>query len=112
MKKVIVTTSWDDGHKLDIKLAKLLKKYGIKGTFYVSPKNHELSKKDRLSNAEIKSLSKDFEIGAHTMTHPHLTRIAPDKAFQEIKESKEYLESIIDKKVNSFCYPYGDFNEK
>src|SRR6185437_13933944 len=111
-KKLIVTTSWDDGHKLDIKLAKLLKKYGIKGTFYVSPKNHELDKNKRLTNAEIKTLSKDFEIGAHSMTHPHLTKIATNIAYNEIKESKEYLERIIGKKVLSFCYPYGDFNNK
>jgi hypothetical protein len=34
---IYVTTSWDDGHKLDMKLAVLLKKYGIKGTFYICP---------------------------------------------------------------------------
>lgn len=32
-KQIIVTTSWDDGHKLDLKLAKLLEKHEIRGTF-------------------------------------------------------------------------------
>ena len=31
----IVTTSWDDGNKLDLKLAALLDKYGLVGTFYI-----------------------------------------------------------------------------
>ena len=49
MKKTIVTTSWDDGHKLDLKLAALLKKYNIKGTFYISPHDNEFSKNELLS---------------------------------------------------------------
>ncbi len=85
MKKVIVTTSWDDGHKLDIRLALLLKKYGIKGTFYVSPENHEFKKADRLTKAMIKTISNNFEIGAHTMTHPHLSKISLEHANSEIK---------------------------
>jgi len=60
MNKIIVTTSWDDGHKFDIRLAKLLDKYGLKGTFYIT-KNFQ----GRLSKEEIKSISKNHEIGAH-----------------------------------------------
>ena len=33
---LIVTTSWDDGHKCDLTLKKLLDKYGVKGTFYAT----------------------------------------------------------------------------
>jgi peptidoglycan-N-acetylglucosamine deacetylase len=112
MKKVIVTTSWDDGHKLDIKLASLLKKYGINGTFYVSPQDKEYKKEKLLSDQEIKQLSQKFEIGAHTMTHPHLTKISLKKANKEILDSKKYLERITGKKVFSFCYPYGEYNNE
>ena len=35
-KDLIVTTSWDDGQKVDLKLAKLLIKYDVKGTFYIT----------------------------------------------------------------------------
>ena len=48
MKKIVVTTSWDDGHILDLKLSNLLTKYNIKGTFYLSPKDREIKEKDRL----------------------------------------------------------------
>jgi len=112
MKKIIVTTSWDDGHKLDIRLANLLKKYGIKATFYISPQDHEYKREDLLSKNEIKNLAKDFEIGAHTMTHPHLSKIPLEKADYEISESKKYLEKVIGRKIMSFCYPYGDYNQK
>jgi len=111
-KQVIVTTSWDDGHMLDLKLAKLLKKYGIKGTFYVSPQNREFRRNHLLTNRDILDLSRDFEIGAHTMTHPRLTRVSEDKASYEITESKKYLEKIISKEVMCFSYPEGKYNNR
>jgi peptidoglycan/xylan/chitin deacetylase (PgdA/CDA1 family) len=112
MKKIIVTTSWDDGHKLDIRLASLLKKYDIKATFYISPKDHEYKKADLLNDDEVKNLAKDFEIGAHTIIHPNLANVSIDQATLEINESKKYLEKLINKKVTSFCYPYGAFKKE
>lgn len=111
-KQVIVTTSWDDGHKLDLKLSKLLKKYNIKGTFYVSPRNREFKKEDLLTDKEIVELSKDFEIGAHTITHPRLTKISLEEAKKEIVDSKKYLEKLLGKEIKSFCYPGGDYNKE
>jgi peptidoglycan-N-acetylglucosamine deacetylase len=111
-KQVIVTTSWDDGHRLDIRLAKLLKRYGIRGTFYISPKNREFREEYLLSDEEIIKQSRDFEIGAHTISHPKLTKITEKQAFMEIVESKKYLENLTKMKVKCFCYPYGKYNDK
>jgi peptidoglycan-N-acetylglucosamine deacetylase len=112
MNRVIVTTSWDDGHKLDLKLARMLKHYNIKATFYISPQSTELPAAERLTAEEIRYIAEDFEIGAHTMTHPHLDRIDARTARREIIDSKEMLELITGKPVSSFCYPYGDHNEE
>lgn len=30
-----ITTSWDDGHPLDLRVAELLSEYHLQGTFYV-----------------------------------------------------------------------------
>lgn len=110
MKKIIVTTSWDDGHILDIKLANLLKKYAIKGTFYISPEDNRRSVEERLNKEQILELSKSFEIGGHTMTHVQLDQISIEKARIEIKESKQFLESIVGRSIKSFCYPWGKYN--
>jgi len=107
---VIITTSWDDGHKLDLKLAQLLKKYNLKGTFYISPSNREWRKNDLLTDKEVNDLSSEFEIGSHTMTHKRLTKIGEKEVRSELVNSKIYLEKITKKKIISFCYPYGDFN--
>ncbi|MGO9500640.1 MAG: glycosyltransferase [Streptosporangiaceae bacterium] len=112
MKPVIVTTSWDDGHKLDLKLAGMLKHYDIKATFYISPRTTEFQGADRLTAEEIRYIAQDFEIGAHTMTHPHLSRLDAATAQREIVASKEALELITGKPLRSFCYPYGDYNRE
>lgn len=111
MKKVMVTTSWDDGHVLDLKLAALLNQHAIKGTFYISPKNRTFGTSELLSDEQVIQLSQNFEIGAHTMTHPKLSTIRYDEAEKEMRESKEYLEHLIRKPVESFCYPSGDYNK-
>jgi len=109
---ICVTTSWDDGHKLDIRLAALLKKYGIRGTFYVCPQDREFKKEDLLDSEDILSISKDFEIGGHTITHPHLTTVTTSRADEEISQSKAYLEELLQQAVTAFCYPYGDYNDE
>jgi glycosyltransferase involved in cell wall biosynthesis/peptidoglycan/xylan/chitin deacetylase (PgdA/CDA1 family) len=112
MKQVLVTTSWDDGHLLDIRLAELLKKYDLQGTFYISPQDREFAASKLLKTSQIKKLSRSFEIGAHTMTHPRLSKISDELAYREILDSKQHLERIIDSKVICFCYPGGNYRKR
>src|SRR3989344_6003683 len=98
-----VTTSWDDGDILDTKLAELLSRYGMKGTFYITKQYRE----KRLSEDEILAISKNHEIGAHTLTHPDLRKLSKEEKMREIKGSKEWLEDMLGKEVVSFCYPSG-----
>jgi peptidoglycan-N-acetylglucosamine deacetylase len=111
MKTVIVTTSWDDGHKCDLRLARMLKQYGLKATFYVSPWNHEFTEQDLLTQGEIRQISADFEIGAHTVTHRRLPAISHKQAEEEISGSKIMLEKVTGKPVNTFCYPGGAYKD-
>ena len=108
MKSYVVTTSWDDGHKLDLKLARLLQKYNIKGTFYISP----FYLKDRLSETEIKELDRYHEVAAHTLTHVDLTSIPTNEAEKEVGGSKLYLEKVLGHEINMFCYPKGRYNRR
>lgn len=108
-KVTIITTSWDDGDPLDLRMAELLDKHGLRGTFYVPLKRegHAI-----MSNNEICCIQKKgMEIGAHTLTHPVLTKLHPDSVFKELTESKKILEDIVGEPVLSFCYPGGKFNK-
>lgn len=51
-------------------------------------------------------------IGAHTLTHPKLTKITEAEARREIRDSRKKLEDIFGVEVTHFCYPYGDHNER
>jgi peptidoglycan/xylan/chitin deacetylase (PgdA/CDA1 family) len=109
MSAVVVTTSWDDGHKHDLRLAGLLKEHGLKGTFYISPRNQEFSRDDLLTPRDVSDLGDDFEIGAHTVTHPRLPTISLEQAKAEIVDSKAMLEDMTGKEVGTFCYPGGAY---
>jgi peptidoglycan/xylan/chitin deacetylase (PgdA/CDA1 family) len=109
MSRTIVTTSWDDGHTLDLRLAALLKKYDLAATFYIAPRNCELNPTERLTSDQISAIANDFEIGAHTMTHPLLSDASDIRAREEIIRSKAYLEQIVGRPVKCFCYPRGNY---
>jgi len=103
-------TSWDDGYLLDLRVADLLDRYGAKGTFYVCPKSQH--GQQMMSEEQIKTLSGRHTIGAHTLTHPHLTRISEAHATQEIRGSKTWVEGVTGKPCTMFCYPYGAVNPR
>ena len=46
------------------------------------------------------------------MTHPILTKISERDAFNEIIDSKKYLEKLLGEEVRCFCYPCGKYNKK
>lgn len=49
-------------------------------------------------------------IGAHTQTHPVLTRRWPWRAYQEMRQSKRKIEEVLGRRVRHFSYPYGRNN--
>jgi peptidoglycan/xylan/chitin deacetylase (PgdA/CDA1 family) len=108
--QILITTSWDDGHELDTKMAAFLADHGYSGTFYVSPLSREIPPRNRISDSSLRDLSARFEVGCHTLTHPHLTRISSTDAAHEISDGKRAVEDMIGQVVSSFCYPYGDYN--
>ena len=58
---------------------------------------------------QIKSFG--HEIGSHTQTHPNLTALSPAKLHAEVFDSKTDLTSTMGiSGVNTFIYPYGDYN--
>jgi peptidoglycan/xylan/chitin deacetylase (PgdA/CDA1 family) len=56
-------------------------------------------------------LSLGFEIGAHTLSHPRLSRIPLTQAKNEIVSSKKKLEDLFGTPVKHFAYPWGDYND-
>ncbi len=107
MSKLIVTTSWDDGSKFDLKLARLLEKYSIKGTFYIPQTYLD----NPLKENEIRILDKGHEVGSHTLSHVVLTHVSLEEARRQIDGSKRYLEELLGHHKYVLCYPKGCYND-
>ena len=107
-----ITTSWDDGGILDIKIAELLSRYNLPGTFY--PVVDWIGKEGYMSWQQIIELDKKgFNIGSHTMSHPQdLKPLFDEQLFFEIQNSKDLIETALGHKISSFCYPRGRFDER
>ena len=108
-KKIIVTTSWDDGYPLDYKIAELLDKYKINATFYVPIRNAEYPVMD---TAALNNIATKFEIGGHTVNHIYLNTLNKDAANYEVSTCKTMLQNRLGKEIEAFCYPGGKYSQR
>jgi peptidoglycan/xylan/chitin deacetylase (PgdA/CDA1 family) len=62
--------------------------------------------------SELRELAQSelIEIGAHSVTHPPLSRRSEKEQWTEIHSSRMQLGNIPDQPVDSFAYPYGDYD--
>lgn len=109
-----IKLSCDDGCASDVRVAALAKKYGVECVFYWPVEWHSLAYDngyEPLNYEEAITISKDFEVGSHTITHRHLTKIAEVEAAGEIMESKFLLHRLFGQKITKFAPPRGYTND-
>jgi len=105
-----VILSFDDGWKNEYEYAfPLLKKHGMKGTFFIYTNPIDHKKPHWVSWDEVVEMDKaGMEIGGHSRTHPVLTKITTDAGLdKEIMGSKKILESHLGHPIYAFAYPFG-----
>ena len=120
-KTVVIT--FDDGYKDNyIYAAPILQRYGMPATFFITSGYIDTDKVfpwDMQSNVqhplmtweEVNKLSQDgFDIGAHTENHVILGEISLEKAKSDVVNSKRRIENEINKRVQTFAYPFGRKN--
>ncbi len=63
-----------------------------------------------MNNAELLKMdnSPAAKIGAHTVSHTPLSILNYNEQYEEIKISKEFLESFLNHSVKYFSYPFGN----
>ena len=121
-KKFIIT--FDDGYKdLIINALPILKKYNFKATCLIVSnligKSNMWDEHDNnIKNKELMNLSdihfwikNGMCVGSHSKNHKKLTLLNKKDAADEIINSKNELETLTGTSINSFCYPYGLYNE-
>jgi peptidoglycan/xylan/chitin deacetylase (PgdA/CDA1 family) len=66
-----------------------------------------------LSWTEIREMQRaGVTFGAHTLTHPDLTRIPEPEVETEMRASKAMIEDRLETVVSCFAYPYGRYDER
>jgi peptidoglycan/xylan/chitin deacetylase (PgdA/CDA1 family) len=121
--------SLDDNYSSWLQLLPIFERHKVRATFFVNSwpfrdrvsasevhgylqrlglRDAELAQETTLSTAELREIAAaGHTIGAHTHTHPVLTSLPRTAAEEEIRISKEELESLLGCPVNHFAYPFG-----
>lgn len=113
MDKPKLILSVDDGCASDVKVAELAKANNLQCTFYIPVDWHSLAYEngyEPLTYPQANTIASEFEIGSHTITHRHLTKLSIDEVEKEVIESRYILMALFDQPIKKFCYPRGYTN--
>ncbi len=123
-KKPIILT-FDDGYEDNyLNLLPLLKKHQAKAVIYClgdrSIQSNIWDEKlgepraNLMNGSQIKECHDSglIEIASHGLKHQHLPSLNEADTDEEFKLSKQNLEQLINEKIVSFAYPYGDYGER
>ena len=116
----ILTFSYDDGTKQDIRLAELFHKYGMKATFNLNSglfgREKELIRCDvpvrwdQIQANDVKHVYEGHEVAAHTLTHPLLPKQTDEEVIRQVEEDRRALSALCGYEVVGFAYPGGGTN--
>lgn len=86
----------------------MLEEHDIVGTFF------SVGSWARKYPEMLKKLSDSgrFEIGTHSNTHPHMSKLSELDVRMELTASIESIEAVTGKKVELFRAPYGEYDNK
>ena len=107
-KPILIT--FDDTREEQFSIgATEMKKYGIKGVFFVM--TVAINRPGYMSKEQIKSLSDSGNtVAAHTWDHHMVTKYTGDDWNLQLVKPKAKLEEIIGKPISDFAYPFGLWN--
>lgn len=107
-----VAITFDDGWQEHYKNAfPILKKYGVKATFFVP--TGWVGQPEIMSWDEMKEMSQAGMIfGSHSISHPYLDKLSDENLKKEVEDSKKLLEEKLGKQVDYIAYPAGMYNDK
>ena len=122
-----VAVTFDDGYRSVVEIARpIMERLGLPGTVFVvtdwmgrgpmswpgvdhwvgGPHERELTP---MSWQQARSLvDSGWEIGSHTSSHPHLTRLGDTELAEELSGSRAVCERELGVPCRSLAFPYGD----
>ncbi len=109
--KLACEITFDDGHRSVLSHAlPILKKFGLSGVFFISPKLLETAD-DFCSWKDLATLDRSgVRVESHALTHTLLTDLCLADVEYELFESKRLIEQHLNKQVNALSFPGGRYN--
>jgi hypothetical protein len=116
--------TFDDGSESVYSQAfPVLQQYGFTATVFLTVGDQSVTSSESrlpsrqgrpmLSWGEIREMQRyGIAFGAHTLTHPNLTRIPPDRAEAEIRTSQAVIADALGVAVPTFAYPFGYYDQR
>jgi peptidoglycan/xylan/chitin deacetylase (PgdA/CDA1 family) len=115
-----IALTFDDGFRnFRTIAAPLLERYGFPATVFVVSgfcgKNNQwpgqaasVPQLPLMDWAEVREIAdRGFTLGAHTVNHPDLCKLAYEDATREMQDCKSEIEHRLGRPVTQFSYPYG-----
>lgn len=108
-KSVVLT--FDDAYEDNYtNVYPVLKEFGFRGTIFVitggTDKIGAYLTSDQLKEMDINGM----DIESHTVNHEELDKLSLEKQEQTLVQSKQFLEKLLNKKVDYIAYPSGLYN--
>jgi peptidoglycan/xylan/chitin deacetylase (PgdA/CDA1 family) len=109
-KKSVVLT-FDDGYKDNYtNMYPILKEFGFKATIFVITNTVDKNS-NYLTSDQLKELDANgIDIESHTSNHDKLGTLTYERQVETLKDSKMFLEKLLNKKVDYIAYPEGSYN--
>jgi peptidoglycan/xylan/chitin deacetylase (PgdA/CDA1 family) len=108
-----VATTFDDGYSDTADAIELLCSRGLRASVFIT--TGRLGSAAMLAAPQLRRLAETphaVELGAHSVTHPHLDELGLAEIEHEVSASKRQLEQILGRAVQSFAYPYGAYDRR
>lgn len=105
----LISLTFDDGWSSIYSAGfPLTKKYDYYGTLYLV--SNYLNTSNHMTASEIRAMqSAGFEVGSHTVSHPHLPLLTSSQVNAELSQSKSTLQNQFGP-VATFASPFGEYN--
>ena len=108
-----VSITFDDGYSDTLTVAaELLCSHALPFSVFVTAQNIISGESKYLSKSQLTDLCQmpNVTIGSHGYSHLHLSDLSNDDIRRELRQSKQMLEDLTGKIVDTMSYPHGSYN--
>lgn len=104
-KKIAISFDCAWGNEYTAKILEETERYEVRCTFFTVSFWAEKYPDD------LKRIAERHEVGTHSKTHPHMSKLSQAAVMEELDYSCRVIEKTINKPVTLFRAPFGEYND-